>query len=292
MSEYRYQLDRSSKKFSCPGCGKKRFVRFVDMNEDRYLPPKFGRCDREVNCSYFLSPYSDENYRDNKNDYTPPKKPEQVFIPKPLFKRSLSGYNENNFVTYLSSLFDQATVKELIQKYRLGTSRQLKGGCIFYQIDVQGNVRRGKIIVYNPTTGRRGAIHSVHSQLNIDHKHYPEWRFFGEHLLNELDKPVAIVESEKTAIIASVYFPDFIWLATGTISTLKPEYAKSLRGRHVTLFPDIGAYNEWKERMKKFSSICSITVSKFLECKADKQAKRKGYDLADYLVQYSVKAFR
>lgn len=291
MSEYRYQLDRSSKKFRCPRCGKKRFVRFVDMQQDHYLPPKFGRCDREVNCSYFYSPYGDENYRDYNKEYTSPKKPEQVFIPKPLFKRSLNGYSKNNFVIYLSTLFNQSTIERLIKKYHLGTSRQLNGGCIFYQIDVQGNVRRGKIIVYDAETGRRGAINSVHSQLHIDHKHYPEWRFFGEHLLCELDKPVAMVESEKTAVIASVYFPGFIWLATGTISTLKPEYAKSLKDRHVTLFPDIGAYEEWKVRMKEFSSLCSITISRFLERKADDQAKRKGYDLADYLVQHSVTDF-
>ena len=41
---------------------------------------------------------------------------------------------------------------------------------------------------------------------------------FGEHLLSAIDekqKTVALVESEKTAIIASCIMPKYIWLATG-----------------------------------------------------------------------------
>ena len=41
---------------------------------------------------------------------------------------------------------------------------------------------------------------------------------FGEHLLSEIPtKPVAIVESEKSALVATHYMPEFIWLATGGI---------------------------------------------------------------------------
>lgn len=292
MNEYRYQLDKSSKKFPCPKCEERRFVRFVDNMTNEYLPHEFGRCDREISCAYFMSPFSDESYKSNLNKYEPRPKPEPVYIPKPHFEKSQSQYYRNNFVTYLNTQFDRSTVKKLIQAYKLGTSRQLKGGCIFYQIDLKGNIRRGKIIVYNPKSGRRGAIHSVHSQLGINRENYPRWRFFGEHLLIEQDKPVAIVESEKTAIIASVYFPQCIWLATGNISTLKPKYAQSLRGRCVTLFPDIRAYDKWLEAMKSFQSICEISISDLLEKKAGKHEKKNGFDLADYLIQHPLTRFK
>lgn len=78
--------------------------------------------------------------------------------------------------------------------------------------------------------------------------------------------------------------PEYSWLATVNISTLKPKYAKSLQGRFVTLFPDIGAYSKWKEAMKGFHSFCDISISDLLETNSGKQAKEKGYDLADYLI--------
>jgi hypothetical protein len=96
--------------------------------------------------------------------------------------------------------------------------------------------------------------------LGIAKRFYPELRFFGEHLLIDTRKPVAIVEAEKTAIIASAYFPEFIWLATGMKATLKIEYAQCLEGRAVTLFPDIGAYQDWSAKLESFSTICDISI--------------------------------
>lgn len=115
---------------------------------------------------------------------------------------------------------------------------------------------------------------------------------FGEHLLNGNDKPVAIVESEKTAIIASVYLPKYIWIATGTKTTLKLEYAKSLKGRTVILYPDIGAFDDWNKKAESLDEICSVSISDLLERKADPEAKREGYDLADYLTQFDISEFR
>ncbi|MDZ7805823.1 MAG: DUF6371 domain-containing protein [Gracilimonas sp.] len=138
----------------------------------------------------------------------PKPKVQPKYIPRELYKRSLGNYRNNYFVQYLLSILDSETVSRVTEKYHLGTSTKLKGGCVFYQLDLQGNIRRGKIIVYNANTGRRGRIHSVHNMLRIDKKYYPAWRFFGEHLLIDKKKPVAIVEAEKTAVIASAHFPN------------------------------------------------------------------------------------
>lgn len=291
MKAFRYELDKSSKKFACPNCNKKRFVRFIDHKTDKYLPIEFGRCDREINCGYFHFPDNKSYKRATISFKYRQQIREQIFIPHQFYKESLSNYDQNNFIHFLRRHFDIEAVRNLIITYKLGTSLGISGGCIFYQIDINGNVRRGKIIVYNKKTGKRGAFNSVHSQLKIDKQNYPEWRFFGEHLLKDNDKPVAIVESEKTALIASIYFPEFVWLATGTKSTLKVKYAQSLKGKSVTLFPDIGAYDAWSKKMDSFSTICSISISDLLEQKSGALEKAEGLDLADYLINRHISEF-
>lgn len=294
MNSFRYQLDDSSRKFECPACNRKRLVRFIDQETRDYLEPIFGRCDREQNCGYFHSPYQIDSFKREQTSYQ--KLPEvqhpSKYIPKELFEKSLGNYDQNNFIRFMRRHFDSETISKVNDTYKIGTSLKITGGCIFYQIDIKGKVRRGKIIVYNSETGNRGAINSVHCQLNIDKQYYPKWRFFGEHLLKDNDKPVAIVESEKTAVIASIYFPGFVWLATGTKSTLKPEYAQVLKGRSVTLFPDIGAYQDWSEKMENFSSFCDISISNLLESTSGDFEKKEGLDLADYLITRSVIEFQ
>ncbi len=61
---------------------------------------------------------------------------------------------------------------------------------------------------------------------------------FGEHLLKtHPDKVVVLVESEKSAVIGSAIFPDYVWLATGGKSQMREEKLRVLSGRTVLLFP-------------------------------------------------------
>ena len=78
-------------------------------------------------------------------------------------------------------------------------------------------------MLYNAHSGKRvkepfSHITWAHKVLNL-HNFSLKQCFFGEHLLNEY-KPIAIVESEKTAIIASAYIPKFNWIAVGSLNNL------------------------------------------------------------------------
>ncbi len=56
--------------------------------------------------------------------------------------------------------------------------------------------------------------------------------FFGEHLIN-VQKPIAIVESEKSAVLSAYYYPQYNWLATGGINSIKAEnFEKFLERLH------------------------------------------------------------
>lgn len=182
---------------------------------------------------------------------------------------------------------------ELVSSYYVGTSRRWPGANIFWQIDIQGNLRQAKVMFYDPVTGRRDkgkkAIYAGKSLLN----HYDnnlQLCFFCEVLLSIYpDKRVAIVESEKTAMIASIYFPDIIWLATGGSSGCKwtqKEVCSVLEGRQVILFPDLGCFDKWKIRADEVRKLidCTIIVSDLLEKNATEEQKKSGWDLADYLL--------
>jgi hypothetical protein len=115
---------------------------------------------------------------------------------------------------------------------------------------------------------------------------------FGEHLINQvLSKPVAIVESEKTAVIASVYLPQFVWVAVGSLTNLNAEKCSILKGRTVTLFPDLNGFEKWSSKAKELSHLASFQVSDLLERKATEAERKQGFDLADYLVKFDYKDF-
>src|SRR5690606_19618927 len=110
--------------------------------------------------------------------------------------------------------------------------------------------------------------------------------YFGEHLINEdKSKPVAIVESEKTAIISSVYLPEFIWLSCGSVNNLNEAKTKVLKGRNVVLFPDLKCFDLWNDKIPQLTSLATFRTSTLLKDKATETEKKQGLDLADYLVK-------
>ena len=98
--------------------------------------------------------------------------------------------------------------------------------------------------------------------------------------------PVMLVESEKTAIIMSHFIPDYIWLATGGKNgCFNSEAMQVLRGRDVTLVPDLGATDQWKEKTRMLSGICkSVSVSDMLEQIATEEQRSQGLDIADFFL--------
>lgn len=112
--------------------------------------------------------------------------------------------------------------------------------------------------------------------------------FFGEHLLTDktTTKTIAIVESEKTAIIATHFISDFVWLATGGMNgCFNKDAVEVLSGREVVLVPDLGATDKWKSKLPLLQSICKqVLVSSILEDNATDEQKANGLDIADFLL--------
>lgn len=81
--------------------------------------------------------------------------------------------------------------------------------------------------------------------------------FFGEHLLPVYpDSKVMIVESEKSAIIASHYYPQYLWLASGgCCGCLNQTASQVLKGREVWLVPDLDAEDRWRANWLCFAPL-------------------------------------
>ena len=306
-NNFRYVLDPSTKKFVCAGCSKKRFVRYIDQLTKEYLPDQYGRCDREVNCGYYLNPYTDgysRNHNGEESTYhwtppppEPPKPPS--YINFEILKASRKDYEHNNFVKWLRLLFDEATVNNMIARYHIGTSKHWPGAVVFWQIDQDWKIRTSKIMGYNPTTGRRIKepelqITFVHKAMRLENFNLKQC-YFGEHLLKlETEKPIGLVESEKTAVVASEYLPEFIWLAVGSLTNINVEKCRPLAGRRVFLFPDLGGYDKWSQKateLQKAMPGTQFIVSDLLEQGSSEADRREGLDLCDYLVKLDLQSF-
>lgn len=316
--QYRYILEPYNgpeTRFICPGCNKpqKTFTRYIDTKTSTYVHEIVGRCDREDNCGYHYTPkefFADTAFDGVLNNpkiiKSPLAKPlyqnaadsDKIdFIPIEKFLDSLIEYEHNCFVQYLVKLFGLNVAEDLVAKYFIGSSNRWDGATVFWQIDMDGNVHTGKIMLYYPQSGhrvkddRKSYFSWVHSNLITDSRFSLRQCLFGEHLLQDYSKPVAIVESEKTAIIASAYIPEFTWVAVGGINNLNEKTCNVLKGRTVILFPDLNGFEKWQKKAKELSLITTFIVSDLLETKASENEKQMGLDIADYLTQYSLEEF-
>lgn len=314
MNNHRYILEpyKRSARYHCPRCQQreKTFSLYIDTETGEHIHPTVGRCNRESNCGYHSTPK--QYFKDNNISFDTPQqktyKPRPVkfqpkpvsFIPVDILKASLNltAFETNHFVQFLISLFGDEVASQLVSRYFIATSKYWNGATVFWQIDTQGKVRTGKIMLYNPTTGKR--VKEPFNHINWVHKALKQAEFelkqclFGEHLLNfaeNKNKPVAIVESEKTAVIASVYLPQFIWVAVGSLTNLNAKRCNVLMGRTVILFPDLKGFDKWSSKAKELSHIANFITSDLLERKATDLERKQGFDLADYLVKFSYHDF-
>ena len=290
----------------CPSCkAKLSFTQYLDGNTHKPIHDIVGKCNRESKCGYHYTPkqyFIDNPIRRDEACLvlTPPSTPKSIEPPRPIgtipfhFVQNSASY-KSNFVRFLFDHFSDEQIHNAAENYALGATKSKE--VIFWQIDIMGKVRTGKIMQYNPITGKRlkhvsGAIDWVHHKLKKS-KDLPEnfnlqQCFFGEHLLKIYpENPVALVESEKSAIIASAIMPDLIWLAAGNLNGLSIDKAKVLKDRNVTLFPDLGGYEKWCIKASEIKQVvkCKIKVSTILEVLATEFQRSKGLDIADYIIE-------
>lgn len=313
MKEYKYHLEKykgRATRHECPRCHDKHSFTYYIDDDGNIIDKSVGRCNHESGCGYHYTPK--EWFRNNPDTTksnqpqrvsnnragvgfnrvqfdTPPREPD--FIAPDYVLRSASF--DSGLVYHLCGLIPNDTIKRVWDEYAVGATKAKD--VIYWQIDTKGKVRAGKIMRYNPETGHKikigfGYVDWVHSRLKS--KGFLPESFnlvqclFGEHLLKKNpDKGVALVEAEKTALIGSALFPQYVWLATGGKTQLSPEKMRVLVGRRVVAFPDVDGFHEWKSKADELSGFgINISVSDILERNATPEERQGKIDIADWML--------
>ena len=282
-------------RYCCPACHKKRcFSRYIDTEKQISFPDDVGRCDHEQSCGYHLTPKEyferDPEAKPLHSDFTAPS----AWRAKPTELRKPTSfiYEKNNLYLFLRSKFGTEETLRLMKDYRVGTSKHWPGSCVFWQTDINGCVRTGKVMLYDADNGKRvkepfNHVTWVHSLLKLPDFNLRQC-FFGEHLLPmNRGKPVAIVESEKTALVAAYYLPEYVWLASGGKNgCFNTDALRVLRGHQVILYPDIGATDQWRQKLSLLRDLgIEASIFNYLEEVATDDERTAGLDIADYLLQ-------
>ncbi len=185
----------------------------------------------------------------------PPQLPPVYICPDDIAKAA-SKAPLSTLYNFLCRPFRADEVNRAFQLYRVGATREFGNipgmmGTAFPYIDRSGRCVDVKLMAYDTTGHRRKNGYSANWYLakRKMNDRRAAWPLFGEHLLNlNPSTPVGVVESEKTALIASIALPGYLWVATGSKQNLNPERCRALKGRAVFLFPDADGVEEWNRR--------------------------------------------
>lgn len=179
MSEYRFHLQkyRPGSKTVCPEYDRKAcFSRHIDGEGQISFPDNVGKCDHINSCGYRYTPK--EYFNDNpivketltgKDEYgkgistvvkptvkpLPKLQPQISYLPYAWVEQSMQRFDINPLYRYLVTVAGKEKTDRLFNIYKVGTSKMWHGATVFWQIDVKGNVRAGKIMGYDVKTGHR-----------------------------------------------------------------------------------------------------------------------------------------
>lgn len=221
---------------------------------------------------------------------------------RPLWAQRLSSKSSFCRAVVHAGILTQRQMVHAALRYRLGRSKD--DAVIYWQIDELNQLHDGKLMWYGPDCHRL-KIRNASWVMYLLKKHYgvpqdtfqPQHCFFGLHLLSKapLQSTVRIVEAEKSAVILSELYPQYIWLAAGGVSELQVAKFLPLRRHKVVLFPDTDpdctAYTKWydvaQQVMRSFFWPKSnpIRVSDYLELHATPSQKSRKIDLVDFILE-------
>lgn len=282
---------------TCPVCGcKGKFSLYIYTETDEPIDPdhRSGLCNV---CGYHYPPkeyFADHGRTTQK--FTPSTtasassrqwiEPFDTISPK---KVEASHRHDGTLYRFLTNIFDPKAVDAAWDRYKMGITRDDR--TIFWQVDKFGEVRTGEFIRYRPDGHRDHATPErwAHNSL----KDYNLMQcLFGLHLIADDQSPVFVVEAPKNALICSVCYPQYIWVAVGSRDQFNGAKLWWIKSHPIVAVPDVDAIQQWtaKAGILRISQY-NVQVYDFRElykCTEDEinEIGDKG-DIADLLIMRS-----
>src|SRR5690606_38732958 len=257
------------------------------------------------NCGYHRLPEMDA-----PNPPTPPFKkelpPPTVIFPEESWLKDIRKTMSSNFHRFAADRL--GVTKEHLAKWGVGSRWKFTA---FVLSNLKGEAVNVKFVAYT-TEGKRdksekedgspafvphyvGKSYLKAQKIETDPAKLEDWQdyykflrcFYGEHLWDKA-KDTCLVESEKTAVIAAFFFPQYNWLATGgnhgmTFEQFQIFYGYKRRIWNLVDNDKAGfeksKTNQWLDRLAEMREDKSeiLSVNLFPEA-------QEGWDLADAII--------
>ena len=287
----------------CPQCGRRTFKPYVDNATGLPLDADAcGRCNREVNCRYHLTPAAwfaaGGHAAAVPPGWKPPPPPPPDYISAPP-AQAVEHLRRDTLYRYLCGLFGEERVLEVFNRYHVAHSYWNGGATAFFLTDAGGRCRSAKLMRYGEDGHRlKGAnpaanVTYLHTLLGLKPFSFRAC-FFGEHLAAaEPQKTLVVVESEKSALVMACDDSrgKHVYLACGGASAIvpRPEVLADpcgrlapLRGRDVILYPDADMMPRWDDAANALRTWCRTVY--VVDVAAPPYALTGSQDIADHII--------
>jgi len=195
--------------------------------------------------------------------------------PKTSHIEETFDYNlTSGFAKFLVEVFGFDKATKAVEKYYLGV---WESKTVFWQIDKNGDPRGAKIISYKKDGHRKG-YPNWHHKIVMKMECKLNQTFFGAHLIPNYDLPIAVAEGAKAAVIMSIIRPEYIWISAESKGGLNRNKCESICQYDVTLFPDAGCYELWKNTGGPYGFNTTYEVELLMQ----KGYIKEKHDITDY----------
>lgn len=321
---FKYTLT-NGRRSDCPHCGKRgKYSAYMNVLTGELAPIEYGMCS---SCREYVMP------PDNIVTEEASQEVDTVigyFEADTLSANWIESYYkptshvQNNFIEALERIFGEERVKRVVDLFKLG--RFHDSGIVFPYLLTDNHVCTAKIMFYDRDLHRikegnkqhpkwlhnlfyrtdRGFVLDFRDYETDDNGNDIVKKFklklclFGHNqIINDKCKGICLVESEKTAVIMSIVFPEYIWVASGGRSLIQDYKFIFFGKRKCYVFPDMSSddnvYDYWYKKLSMYNRKFGYDfqfVDYYTEFLHDDKnmiqfCKDKQFDIADFMINFN-----